>query len=232
VGIVKRLYIIHGWAYSTEKWEALQSWLRAHDIEPVMLKVPGLTAPTDRPWEISNYVQWLEEQTHSETAPFYLLGHSNGGRIALNFATQHSNRLQHLVLVDSAGIFHNEPTLRLKRTVFGTAAKLGKRLTSSGGLRRLLYRVARARDYEEAPPHMRQTMINLQDSDQRLDVSRVSTPTTIIWGSADTLTPISDARALRAQLPQSTLHVIEGARHAPFFTHPEDVGKIVAGALN
>jgi pimeloyl-ACP methyl ester carboxylesterase len=42
-----------------------------------------------------------------------LLGHSNGGRIALAFAEKYPDKVKQLVLIDSAGIYHNEFSIRL-----------------------------------------------------------------------------------------------------------------------
>src|SRR5260221_14279777 len=86
VGIMKKIYILHGWAYSTEKWEPFLTLLKKNNFYPVMLKIPGLTAPLNEVWDINNYVTWLEKKLENEKGKVVLLGHSNGGRIALAFS--------------------------------------------------------------------------------------------------------------------------------------------------
>ncbi len=226
-----RVYILHGWTYSTDKWQPLIAWLRQHGIEPVMLNVPGLTSPSTKVWDIKDYVAWLNNSTQHETGPFILIGHSNGGRIALNFAIQYPRRLHRLILIDSAGIYHDEPSVRLKRFVFGLLAKIGKKFTRSRHLRTLLYKVARAEDYRQAPPNMRQTMANLQASDQHLRLASIRTPTTIIWGGQDKMTPLSDGQAMARHLKTDQLLIISEARHSPFFTHPAETGRIIRETL-
>lgn len=231
VGLVKTVYILHGWSYSTTKWRPLVERLEAAGIKPIMLAVPGLTARSDEVWDLDRYVAWLYESTKAAKAPFVLVGHSNGGRLSLGFALAHPERLSNLVLIDSAGIYHNELALRVKRAAFGTAARLGKRVTSSPRLRGLLYKAARSHDYEVATPAMRQTMINLVEADRTLELERVAVPTTLIWGSDDKLTPLGDGRTLAKRIKGAKLDVIAGARHAPFDSHPDETANLIRKAL-
>ena len=82
MGIMKIL-ILHGWSYSTDKWAPCLKLLESHGARPELLKIPGLTAPIDRPWTLEDYVRWLKEKTGDEKV--ILIGHSNGGRISLAF---------------------------------------------------------------------------------------------------------------------------------------------------
>ncbi|HUC20508.1 MAG TPA: alpha/beta fold hydrolase, partial [Candidatus Polarisedimenticolaceae bacterium] len=117
MGVVIKIYILHGWTYSTGKWRPLIDVLKHAGFEPVMLNVPGLTAESDEIWDVPKYVAWLHKATAKESRPFVLMGHSNGGRISLAYAAKYPERLQHLILIDSAGIHHNEPLLQVKRMV-------------------------------------------------------------------------------------------------------------------
>lgn len=224
------VFILHGWTYSTDKWQGILGWLYEHGIEPEMLRVPGLTAPSNAVWTIEDYVTWLEEAT-KQSEPFVLIGHSNGGRIGLNFATRYPDRVKQLILIDSAGVYHDELALRLKRSVFEVAAKVGKRLTSSENLRGTLYKLSRTSDYREAPSHMRHTMANMIESDKDLKLSTISVPTVLIWGHDDKITPLGDGHVMQQAIPGSVLHTVAHARHAPFYTHPEAVGRLIVRAL-
>lgn len=228
---MKRVYVIHGWTYSLDRWQDIIAQLKQNDVEPIMLKVPGLTEASDRAWTTLDYVTWLERTLAKIKQPVTLIGHSNGGRIALNYALRHPNRVKQLILIDSAGIYHNESSLQLKRKAFWVVAKVGKTLTKSPKLRRLLYKVARAQDYEQAPPNMRQTLINVNDSDRALNLAQIAIPTTLIWGEADRITPLADGQKMNTQIAGSKLHVIKDARHAPFESHAHQVGQLILGAL-
>src|SRR3989344_8358125 len=226
LGTMNKILILHGWSYSTEKWEPFLNLMSDKDLNPQLLGIPGLTEPTDRVWTLEDYVEWLKEKVGQRKA--ILIGHSNGGRLALAFALKYPERVKHLVLIDSAGIRHNELPIRFKRFVFKSLAKFGKKLTTSEAVRSFFYKLAGVSDYKEAGPEMLETMVNLISVDLRPDLHRITTPTLIIWGGEDKITPFSDAKLMYELIPNSRIHVIKGARHSPQFTHPKEVcAKIV-----
>ena len=221
-----KILILHGWSYSTEKWEPFLNLMKDKDLNPQLLGIPGLTEPTDQVWTLEDYVEWLKKKVGQRKA--VLIGHSNGGRLALAFALKYPERVKHLVLIDSAGIRHNELPIRLKRFVFKSLAKFGKKLTTSDAIRSFFYKLARVSDYREAGPEMRKTMVNLISVDLTPDLHKITTPTLIIWGREDKITPFSDAKLMYELIPNSRIHIIKGARHSPQFTHPKEVSdKIV-----
>lgn len=218
-----KLLVLHGWSYSTEKWKPFMKLMEAKGFKPHLLEIPGLTAPIDRTWTLDDYVEWLKDKVGKEKA--VLIGHSNGGRIALAFALKYPEGLKHLILIDSAGIYHNELPIRLKRFVFRVLARVGREFTSSEDVKSIFYKVARVNDYKEATPEMRQTMVNLISADLTPNLTRVKAPTLIIWGAKDKTTPLSDGKLMNRIIPNSRFHIVKGARHSPQFTHPEEVCK-------
>lgn len=223
MGIVKKIYILHGWTYSTEGWKKIDSFLRGKGLKTVILKIPGLTEKIEKPWAISDYLAWLKKIVEKEKGEVILLGHSNGGRIAANFAVRYPQLVKKLILIDSAGIYHNELPIKIKRFLFGTAAKFGKKLTSSKILKNLLYKMARTSDYKNASFFSRKTMLNLLKSDANFDFSKIKTQTLIIWGKLDTTTPFKDGESINRAIENSELFVVTNAKHSPQFTNPEIV---------
>ncbi len=226
---MKKVIILHGWTYSTEKYETINELLKAKGLKTSILKVPGFTKKlyTDKAWNLDDYINWLKQILDKEKEKVTLIGHSNGGRIALNFAVKYPQKLSNLILIDSAGIYHNELAIRLKRLFFGTLAKIGKKLTSSEKLRSLLYKMTGERDYRNASSHMRKTMVNLMKSDMSLNLEKVNVPTLIIWGEKDKTTPLSDGILLNRLIKNSKLEIIKDAHHSPHFTNAQEVAKII-----
>lgn len=217
------IYILHGWTYSTEKWQVFVKDLES--VAPViLLKIPGLTDSIDAPWTLDDYVAWLETQLGTEKKVI-LLGHSNGGRIALAYALKNPKKLKQLVLIDSAGVRDKRVKAQIKRLVFRSLAKVGKNLINQPLARRLLHKLAREKDYYEASPIMRQTMQNLIETDLEGELKNISIPTLIIWGRRDQATPVRDALTIKRGLPQSRLVIVDEARHSPMYTHPKEVIK-------
>ena len=224
---MKKIFIIHGWTYTTDKWQEFVGLITAAGFEVVQLAVPGLTEATNKVWTLDDYVEWLKEKLSAEQNAI-IIGHSNGGRIALAFAVEYPNKLKQLILIDSAGIYHNELPLRIKRAIFGAAAKIGKKITSSEILKKVLYKLAGESDYKNATPQMRQTMANLISADLSLELEKITIPTLIIWGRHDKATPLFDGMLMNKLIKNSALYIIEGAGHSPYATNAKEVaGKIL-----
>ncbi len=231
-----KIFILHGWTYTLDKWVNFAKELESKGFKVNLLKIPGLTEEINRPWTIDDYVNWLYKKLQKDLPAgrqekIILTGHSNGGRIAMAFTIAHPQKVRKLVLIDSAGIYHNDIFLRIKRAVFKKAAKIGKTLLSPEKASDLLYFLAGEKDYKNASPNMKKTMVNLIESDKALESDRISIPTIIIWGQDDRVAPVSDGKILNAKIKNSRLFLIKGARHSPQFTHPQQVSDIILKEL-
>lgn len=220
------LYILHGWTTSVTRWEPFLEKLKTTGIEPVFLKIPGLTSPIDRAWGIDDYVEWLNKELPAGKR-LSLLGHSNGGRIILSFALQYPERVEQLFLLDSAGLYHNDLFTRTKRNVFKALSTVGKRITQSAKARDLLYRAAAENDYNNATPVMKETMKNLIAVNLLPNLSKIQLPVTIIWGRNDQVTPYTDAMVMKNELSNSQIFPIQNASHSPQFTNTDEVVNII-----
>ncbi len=221
-----KIFIVHGWTYTLAKWDGVVEELTKLGYEPVLLKVPGLTQPSDDEWDIPKYVAWLDQQLKGEDEPI-VVGHSNGGRIALAYDVAHPKRLKHIFLISSAGVYHQKPAITVKRKVAKSAAKALKPVVR-GKARRVAYRLIGASDYGNAKPNMQKTMTNVINFDAGLDLSQVQTPITFIWGEKDTITPIEDACVMmeKVQRPEE-LHTFEDSGHSSQGDHPGEVAEII-----
>ena len=225
MGTVDKIYILHGWTYSTDKWSDFLELLEKEGFKPNLLKIPGLTEKIDRAWNLDDYVEWLNKKIGSETI---LIGHSSGGRLALAYSLKYPQKVKQLILMDSAGVYHKELSIRIKRFLFRKIAKWGKKITKYQGLRGLLYKLAGEMDYKQASPVMRETMKNLISVDLTPRLTEIKPPTLIIWGEQDKTTPVFDGRLMYKLIPNSKFHIIKDAKHSPMFTHPSEVVKIIA----
>ena len=125
----------------------------------------GLTAPLKQPWTLDHYVQWLYLEVQVSNKPVVLIGHSNGGHITLAFALAYPHLVHQLVVIDAAGVMHRGLRVSAKRIIFSSAAAVGKRFTCSDKLRKIVYKLAREDDYQQANPVMRKTKANLLSVD-------------------------------------------------------------------
>ncbi len=228
--IVKKVFIIHGWTYTLTMWTELCELLRTEGVIVKQLQVPGLTTDSDKAWDINGYVTWLRKELRGETKPI-VIGHSNGGRIALNFASRYPDTLGELILIDSAGIYHGGSMSKTKRGIYKILAKIGKPLTVIPGVKKIFYKVIGSKDYYQAPVHMKETMKNMLSADKILNLANVRVPVQLIWGQQDKSTPLADAYKLQIKLHNAPLTIIKGAGHSPHSSHPHEVFEIIVKSL-
>ena len=224
---MKKVIILHGWTKTRAKWREFLDALEKKGIKGYLPKIPGLTGGLKKVWELADYVDWLKNIVDKEKGKVILVGHSNGGRIVLAFTNRYPEKVAKLVLINSAGIYHNELPLIIKRSVFKIVAKIGKKLTSSERIKNLLYKLAGEFDYKDLNDNVKQTMINLISADLKPILPQIQTPTLIIWGGEDKIIPLSNGRLIHKLIKDSKLQIIEDARHSPQFTNPERVAKII-----
>lgn len=214
------LYIIHGWTYTVAPWHKTITQLEKQGLKVEMLHVPGLTTSSKKVWTIEEYVKWADNNIPDGAVA---LGHSNGGRILLNLCSEKPEKLKHLILLDAAGVYEESAKRDLSRT-------LSKRLSflkKIPGLVKVWHKLTGATDYAKAPENMKQTLANMLDSDKKLDLSKVTTPTSIIWGLADNVTPPRQAEVMHEKILGSTLDMHAGWTHAPYISHPTDLAKAI-----
>lgn len=224
------LFILHGWAVdqlNQQKWLPLITALEKQQIKCTFLPIPGLSAPLEEVWQLDDFVKWLDLQLAGEKE-VVLLGHSFGGQVAIRYVSLHPGKVTKLILVDSAGIRDHSLKATLKRKVFWLMAKMGKVCFNFALARKILYKVARERDYLNSPPLLKRTMSLVLDAEITSDLHKIDCPTLLIWGREDTATPLKNAYLKAKLIPQNRLKIIDGARHSPQFTHVQQVAEFVA----
>jgi pimeloyl-ACP methyl ester carboxylesterase len=223
------VYLLHGWAVDQQnqvKWQPLITALKQRGLNPVFLPLPGLTSPLNEVWGLDEYVAWVKSQLG--TKPAIVAGHSFGGQIAIRLASLHPASVKKLILIDNSG--KRDPSLKavIKRKAFWVMAKIGKVFVNAGWARKLIYLLARERDYLNAPPLLKRTMSLVLDQEVTADLPQISCPTLLIWGEQDRVTPLSLGRFFAARIKNAQLRTIPDARHSPHFTHVEKVADLMA----
>ena len=227
------LLLLHGWGASAELFAPLFDRLQpGRTLIAPDLPGFGATPPPPVPWSAHEYAAWtLALLDRLGVAQCDVIGHSNGGRIAIVLAAEHAERLRRVVLTSSAGI----------RAPQGWRDRLGVRAYKA--LRRaerapLLPAVAReaarrradrrgSDDFRAAGGTMRATLVRLVTEDLRPLLPRVSVPTLLIWGDRDTETPLRDAEEMERLIPDAGVAVFEGAGHFAYLEQPERFRRVV-----
>lgn len=226
----KKIFIIHGWTYTIKPWTSTVSILRQRGYTVEQLQVPGLTEPSDDEFTVNDYVNWLEGKLKGEKKPI-VIGHSNGGRIALNYLAQKRGVFDTLILLNSAGINVSNERVSAKRRVFKILATIGKPLKYIPLVRKVVYRLIGGSDYDRAPANMKQTLNNMLGSDASLDLGLVDAKVQILWGGRDQTTPLEQGRKMARDIAGAHLEVYGEWAHAPYITHPYELANALETAI-
>ncbi|MBI3442364.1 MAG: alpha/beta hydrolase [Candidatus Sungbacteria bacterium] len=234
----KPVVILHGWGSSARSFEEVRAMLVAKGFPVHAIDLPGF-GDAEMPCEalsVSDYAQFVFQFAGRENlGPFYLLGHSLGGRIGIKFAVRHPDKLLGLILYAAAGI---KPAPTLKTKLILLLAKMGKYVFSLPVLRylksimtRALYMLAGTRDYYRARGVMKETMKKVIDEDLRPLLPPIRTKTLIVWGEKDRVTPLADAYVMAENIAGSELKIFKNTGHSLHKEQPEEFVDSVSSFL-
>lgn len=188
------------------------------------LDLPGFGESQNPPesWGLSDYVKFVDRFIHAQgISHLILLGHSFGGRIAIELASTHPAYLEKLILVDSAGIkLPVKFIVKLLRAI----VKVGRffvRLAPKKFADKVEYYffkglAKRGVEYAQYPP-LREVFKRVVEKDLEPFLEKILVPTLLIWGENDKIIPLSVAKTLHSKIRHATLKVIPGASHFPYF---------------
>jgi pimeloyl-ACP methyl ester carboxylesterase len=211
------LLFLHGWGAGFEAYKPLLDRLSAcHRVVAPDLPGAGSSQEPAAPWDAADYVRFAQAlAAHAGLTEAVLAGHSHGGRIILKWLgsppAPGAPRVDSAVLFSAAGIRPRRGPAYYTRVYAYKAAKQLLR-PFPRALESLRGRVGSA-DYRAASPVMRGTLSNLVAEDMTPLLPRVGVPTLLIWGEADTATPLAYAKRMEARIPDAGLVVIPGADH-------------------
>ncbi len=224
--------LLHGWGATKELMAPVAQRL-AH-FRVVVPDLPGFggTPPPPGAWGVDEYATWvlaLLDRLGIEQAD--VVGHSNGGRIAIALAATHPERVHRLVLTDSAGI-RSRHGLRHQARVrtFKLLRAASRWAWLPARVRATAQRRAERRgsaDYRAASGTLRASMVRLVNADMRPSLARLTTSTLLIWGECDEETPMDDARTMERLIADAGLVVFEGAGHFAYAEQPDRFARIV-----
>jgi pimeloyl-ACP methyl ester carboxylesterase len=199
---------LHGWgrrgrdfATALEGFSGIAPDLPGFGASPVPGRVIGANA----------YADIVSGLLDSFDRPPVLVGHSFGGRVAVCLAAKHPDRVGPLVLT---GV----PLLRL-----GSPRKpaLGYRVLrwlnriaviSDERLERERRRRGSA-DYRAARGVMRDILVKVVSETYEEELSLITSPVKLLWGSDDTEVPVAVARAAQELIDDVSLEVLPGVGH-------------------
>lgn len=229
------LIILHGLMGGLSNFHGVTDYFPTKGYKVLVPELPIYDMPVLKT-NVKNFAKFLEEFIEFKgLKDVILLGNSLGGHIGLLHTKMFPEMVKALVITGSSGLYESamgdgypkrgdyefikkkaqdvfyDPKVATKEIVDEVYATVNDRM-------KLVKTLAIAKSA------IRHNMAK--------DLPKMNTPTCIIWGENDTVTPPNVAREFHELLPDSDLYWIKKCGHAPMMEHPEEFNKILEAWLN
>jgi pimeloyl-ACP methyl ester carboxylesterase len=178
---------LHGWARTRADWS---STLQGMDALAIDLPGHGATPAPEDAWGSLEYAEWLAEILDGLRHRPVLVGHSFGGRVAVQLAATHPDLVDGVVLT---GVPLYRTGVRSKpRLSYRLARSLHANGVISDARMEALRRKHGSDDYRNANGVMRDILVKLVNEaydDQVATIAAVAEPIRLVWGEHDTAAP-------------------------------------------
>ncbi|WP_318344140.1 alpha/beta fold hydrolase [Flagellimonas baculiformis] len=224
------MIILHGLMGGLSNFQGVSDYFPSKGYKVLIPELPIYDMPILKT-TVKNFAKFLEGFIEAkELKDVILLGNSLGGHIGLLHTKMFPEMVKALVITGSSGLYESamgdgypkrgdyefikkkaqdvfyDPEVATKEIVDEVFATVNDRM-------KLVKTLAIAKSA------IRHNMSK--------DLPHMKTPTCIIWGENDTVTPPNVAKEFHELLPDSDLYWIEKCGHAPMMEHPEDFNRIL-----
>jgi pimeloyl-ACP methyl ester carboxylesterase len=236
------LLLIHGLMVNGEMYQPVLPALAMHHRVIVPdLRGHGRSGNLPGPYDVEqlagDLAQFLDE-LQIDVAD--VLGYSQGGAVAQQFARDHPRRVRGLVLACTYSYNMLSRRERLEGMLMPWLirilgiGRLARLVSAGGGGPRLppetvhwLQGIMATNDLA----HMLPAVEAMKTFDSRPWLHQIGCPTLVIAGAEDTAVPLPHARMLVQGIPDVELKLVDGAGHALIWTHTEALVQVVEAFL-
>ena len=245
------IVLLHGTSASLHTWEGWVAVLQSKR-RVISLDLPGfgLTGPfPDGDYRMAHYSAFLAHVLDQLQVPRAVVaGNSFGGQLAWQFALDHPQRVERLVLVDAAGYPRNATSIPIGfrlaqipalaplmanllprqmieasiRNVYGDPSKVSDELIDR------YYELTLRAGNREA---LRQRFIQAEAGQGFTRIAELKVPTLIIWGGRDELIPPDNAERFNRDIQGSRLVLFDDLGHVPQEEDPARTVAVLMGFL-
>ncbi|HET9173786.1 MAG TPA: alpha/beta hydrolase [Candidatus Saccharimonadales bacterium] len=230
----KTVLLLHGWGDNLDGLRGLQNALATH-YKVISLDLPGFghTQAPPSVWNLDDYATFVAAflQKIGLTSLAGLVGHSNGGALAIRAVSLGVLSPQKLVLLAASGI---RTTQSSRRMLLSATAKIGKGTTF--WLPERYRRILRQRLYTAAGsdmlvvPHLQETFKVTVRQDVQADAATITLPTLLVYAKDDRAVPVADGETYHKLITNSELHTLPGG-HFVHLEHADTVAKAITEFL-
>ena len=235
VGEGTPIIVLHGLMGGLSNFDAVTNFFSANGYKVVIPELPIYTMSLIKT-NVKSFANYLKDFIDFKGfEEVILLGNSLGGHIGLYHTKLYPEKIKGLIITGSSGLYESamgggytkrsdyDVIKKKAQDVFYDPAVATKEIVDE------VYETVNDRNklvktLAIAKSAIRHNMAN--------DLPKMHTPTCIIWGKNDTVTPPEVAEEFHDLLPDSNLFWIDKCGHAAMMEHPDEFNKILNAWLN
>jgi pimeloyl-ACP methyl ester carboxylesterase len=210
------LIMMHGWGQNLRALQPMAELL-ADRAQIHLLDLPGFgkTPPPPADWDTTQYADrvlaYLDDQ-HIERAD--LLGHSFGGRVSMRLAHKYPDRVRSIIMINSGGLQRQKTFQKSLRSQWIKTMRGAFKISPVNRQELLDWHSKKygSIDYLNAGL-LRGTLVKTVSEDVTEIVKQIQAPVLLLWGEADTETPVEMAHRYHALFPHSELITVPRRDH-------------------
>jgi pimeloyl-ACP methyl ester carboxylesterase len=234
---------LHGAGMDHSVWALQSRWFAHHGWRALAVDLPGHGRSEGPPLaDVGALAEWTARVIAAAGADrAALVGHSMGALVALETAARRPERVARLALIGISERMPVHPDLLAAAKANSPLAVdmvslwgLGAAATLGGSPAPGLWMLAgAARLLEAAPPGVLHADLAACDAYRGAAeaAAKILSPTTLILGERDLMTPLKGGKALAANVPGARTVVISGAGHMLMIERPDSALEALKAAL-
>ena len=230
----RSVLVLHGWGDNLLGLAGFAKDL-ATSYQVISLDLPGFgsTQAPAEVWDLDNYSAFVKNFLDKiNLKPYAVVGHSNGGALAIRATATATLAPQKLVLLAASGIRSGQSAKRLALKVVaktGNAATIWLPKATRQKLRKKLYGTVGSDLL--VVEHLQETFKKTVRQDVQADAAKLTIPTLLIYSDQDKAVPIADGHTYQKLIKNSQLEIITGASHFVHLDQPSKVANLIKAFL-
>lgn len=225
--------LLHGWGSSAALMRPISNWL-SHVFHVINLDLPGhgLSPPPPSAWGVPEHSDAIR-QLLDKCVPgrFAIVGHSNGGRIALYMASEPSppTGLVKLILISPSGVRRRRTIKyhlrRIAAAVLKAPFRLLPKIAREFGFdwlrHSIVWRLLGSSDYRSLEGVMRETFVRTVNCYLEERLALIPNPVLLFHGEEDQAVSFDQITLIEKSIPDAGLITIPSAGHFSFMDQPD-----------
>lgn len=232
--------LLHGWGANRHIFKEFGFNLQQYGHCVTAWDLPG-HGENQTPTSPFDIIAIADEFAGRMTTPHHFFAWSLGSLIALYIAARHPQKvlslticsgfaklcaapdypegLHHVSLSRMIGLFQQDYAKYMRQF-------LELQLINTANKSQILTAVLPDMIKHGHPQALQAALDALESADARSLLAHIQTPTLLLYGNKDTITPVRMGSYLHQHLPHSQLYIIDRAAHAPFLSHMDETIQI------